>query len=106
MSAKPPPTPKYRLHKATGCAVVTLDGRDIYLGRHGTAESRAKYDELVARWLANGRRLPRADDAPLTVPRRGACGAFSSAVSRPLFRDARIRPSYRTSRETGPGYVS
>ncbi len=33
-------TPSYRLHKPTGLAVVTLDGRDIYLGRFGSAESR------------------------------------------------------------------
>ena len=29
--------PRYRRHKATGQAVVTIDGRDIYLGKHGTA---------------------------------------------------------------------
>ncbi len=31
---------KYRRHKPTGQAVVTLGGRDCYLGRHGTAASR------------------------------------------------------------------
>src|SRR5262249_30396224 len=44
--------PTYRLHKPTGQAVVTLDGRDHYLGRHGTPASRAVYDRLVAAWLA------------------------------------------------------
>ncbi len=28
--------PKYRLHRPTGQAVVTLNGRDTYLGKHGT----------------------------------------------------------------------
>ena len=28
--------PSYRLHKPTGQAVVRLDGRDVYLGKHGT----------------------------------------------------------------------
>ncbi len=28
--------PKYRKHRATGQAVVTLNGRDFYLGPHGT----------------------------------------------------------------------
>jgi len=44
--------PKYRLHKASGQAVVTLDGRDHYLGPHGSKESRIKCDELVGGWLS------------------------------------------------------
>jgi integrase len=51
-------TPSYRNHKPSGQAVVTLDGRDIYLGRYGTDESRAEYDRMIAEWLTNGRRLP------------------------------------------------
>ena len=51
-------TPSYRLHKPSNQAVVTLDGRDIYLGRYGTPESRAEYDRLIAEWLSHGRRLP------------------------------------------------
>lgn len=46
--------PSYRLHKPTGQAVVTLDGRDVYLGRHGTPKSREAFDRLTAQWLANG----------------------------------------------------
>ena len=63
-----PRTPKLRHHKASGNAVVTLDGKDFYLGKHGTPESREQYDRLIATWLAAGRRLPDDDDAPqLTV---------------------------------------
>jgi integrase len=51
-------TPSYRHHKPSGQGVVTIDGRDFYLGRFGSAESRAEYDRLVAEWLTNGRRLP------------------------------------------------
>jgi integrase len=43
--------PAYRLHKPTGQAVVRLDGRDIYLGKHGTEASREKYRRTVAEWL-------------------------------------------------------
>jgi integrase len=50
-------TPKYRLHKPTKQAVVTLDGRDVYLGRHGSPDSHAEYARRVAEWLSNGRRL-------------------------------------------------
>jgi integrase len=58
-------TPSYRKHKATGQAVVTLNGRDTYLGRYGTRESKAEYDRIITEWLANGRRLPATDS--LTV---------------------------------------
>ncbi|CAK9037567.1 Site-specific tyrosine recombinase XerC [Durusdinium trenchii] len=47
--------PRYRKHRGTGQAVVTLSGRDHYLGKHGTAASRRQYDRLIAEWLANGR---------------------------------------------------
>jgi integrase len=64
--------PSYRLYKRTGQAVVTLNGRDHYLGEHGTATSREKYARLIAEWLdhqrisvdANCRGLKR----DLTVP--------------------------------------
>lgn len=55
---KEPQTPKYRLHRASGQAVVTLDARDFYLGEYRSAESRAAYDRLIAEWLTNGRRCP------------------------------------------------
>jgi len=59
--------PSYRLHKPSGRAVVTIAGRDHYLGEHGSVESRAEYDRLIAEWLANGRAAPRADRDELTV---------------------------------------
>jgi integrase len=65
VNARTPRTPSYRLHKPTGQAVVTLSGRDIYLGRYDTPQSRAEYDRTVAEWLINGRRLTRQSD--LTV---------------------------------------
>ncbi len=49
--------PKYRKHKGTGQAVVTLSGVDHYLGPHGTKASKFEYDRLVAEWLARGRAL-------------------------------------------------
>src|SRR5947209_19851869 len=49
-------TPSYRHHKSDGRAVVTIDGRDIYLGKYGSPGSRAGYDRVIADWLANGRR--------------------------------------------------
>ncbi len=49
------PVPKYRKHKASGQAVVTLAGRDHYLGPHGSKISKLEYDRLVGEWLAAGR---------------------------------------------------
>jgi integrase len=45
-------TPKYRFHKARNCAVVTVAGRDHYLGAYDSPESREKYHRLVAEHLA------------------------------------------------------
>jgi integrase len=47
--------PKYRRHKPTGQAVVTLSGKDHYLGTFGTAQSQERYARLVAEWLQRGR---------------------------------------------------
>ena len=46
--------PSYRLHKPSGQAIVTLDGKDIYLGPHGTQVSRSEYDRLIGEWLSHG----------------------------------------------------
>jgi integrase len=46
---------------------VTLNGKDHYLGRHGTAESKDEYDRLIAEWLAGGRRLPEKDQPEVTA---------------------------------------
>jgi integrase len=56
MPAKPRKTPRYRLHKPTGQAVVRLNGRDHYLGKFGSPESHERYHRLIAEWLTDGRR--------------------------------------------------
>ena len=53
--------PTYRKHRASGQAIVTLSGKDFYLGRHGSAVSKRKYDWLVCEWLENDRHVPRVD---------------------------------------------
>lgn len=44
--------PRYRHHKARNLAVVRIEGKDYYLGRFGSEESRAKYHRLLADWRA------------------------------------------------------
>ena len=56
-------TPKYRLHSGSGQALVCLSGRRIYLGIHGTEESKAKYRRVVAEWLASGASRPSVQTA-------------------------------------------
>src|SRR4051812_28875934 len=51
MSARLRKTPAYRLHKPTGQAVVRLDGKDHYLGKHGSEASHEAYRRLIAEWL-------------------------------------------------------
>jgi hypothetical protein len=46
--------PKYRKH-SSGQARVTINGRDYYLGPHGSRVSVRAYDRLVAEFLASGR---------------------------------------------------
>ena len=43
--------PSYRLHKASGQAVVTIDRKDHYLGVHGTPESRLRYERFISAWM-------------------------------------------------------
>jgi len=63
-----PRVPSYRRHKPSGQAVVTLGGRDFYLGKWNTKASRAEYDRIVREWLAAGRSLqPDAAGGALTV---------------------------------------
>lgn len=59
--------PSYRRHKPTGQAVVTLSGRDIYLGKHGSAESKKAYKRLMLEWLANDGYIPPPKTGELTV---------------------------------------
>jgi integrase len=47
--------PTYTLHKPTGQARVRIDGKDHYLGKFNSVESRARYDDIVTEWmLKNG----------------------------------------------------
>ena len=47
--------PKYRRHKASGQAIVTIQGRDHYLGRWRSKVSKLTYERLIGEWFAAGR---------------------------------------------------
>ena len=59
--------PTYRKHKASGQAIVTLNGGDHYLGRYGSKLSRDQYDRLMAEWLQCNRRLTSTCHDSITV---------------------------------------
>ena len=40
--------PSYQLHKSSGQAVVRVNGKDHYLGKHGTEESHQRYKQILA----------------------------------------------------------
>lgn len=42
--------PKYRLHKSTGQAVVSIGGKVHQLGPYGSGESHERYEELIKQW--------------------------------------------------------
>jgi hypothetical protein len=46
--------PKYRHHKRSGRAVVTIAGKHVYLGKYNSAESHEKYRRLIAEHWATG----------------------------------------------------
>jgi len=52
--------PSYRLHKASGQAVVTIDRKDRYLGVHGTPKSRLRYERLITAWM-HGEPVPAGE---------------------------------------------
>jgi integrase len=57
--------PSYRRHNASGQAVVTLGGKDFYLGRWGSEVSKAEYRRLLTEWAASGGHVPNADADPV-----------------------------------------
>lgn len=67
----PPPFFKasYYHHRASGRAFVTIDGRRIYLGPHGTQKSRDRYDRVIGEWIARGRTT--APDPATAAPAAG-----------------------------------
>jgi integrase len=51
--------PALRAHKPSGRAVVTLDGKDYYVGPIGSEQAASEYKRLIQVWWSNGRTMPR-----------------------------------------------
>ena len=50
--------PGYLKHKPSGQAYCLINNRFIYLGKYGSKASRQQYEEVIAEYLNNGRKLP------------------------------------------------
>src|SRR5438874_1183111 len=66
MPAKSSQVPKYRHYKPKNLAVVRIDGKDHYLGKYGTDESRERYRRVIAEHLAT----PSPESPPRYQPSR------------------------------------
>lgn len=100
--------PLYRRHKPSGLAVVTINGKDIYLGPYGSAKSKAEYACLIAEYAVTGRTpQPKhaADDAePLRLSELinaywKHCRRYYVKDGRPTSEQAAIKAVVRDVRE-------
>jgi len=67
-----PSVPAYLLHRSTGQARVRIDGRDHYLGLHGSPKSRQEYARLMAERFRPGGGIPTTPS--LFPPSNGTFG--------------------------------
>jgi integrase len=74
--------PRLREHRASGRAVVTLSGKDVYCGAWGTPEAEETYRRKVAEWLAAGRQLPEEQAGPTVRDLANAWLAWLEARNR------------------------
>jgi integrase len=101
--------PSLRHHRPSGQAVVTLSGRDVYLGHYGAPEAEQRYEQAIAEWLASGRMRPAAgqadsDSGPtvaeILVPYVEHCeGYYRRADGTPTGEAYRIKLALRPLRE-------
>jgi hypothetical protein len=54
--------PSYRYHKPSGQGVVTLSGKDYYLGPWQSESSVTEYRRLLAEWMAAAKTAPAVED--------------------------------------------
>lgn len=93
--------PSYRRHKPSGQAVVTISGRDVYLGFWNSAASRAEYNRIIAEWTAQGGTLPLNPTSDFTITEllaafeQYAKGYYRGPDGAPTTEAANFRPVMR-----------
>lgn len=83
MSQQKKQPPKYGRHKASGQACVYVNGREVYLGKHGSPKSHERYREFVEKWLAE-----QAEAAPKQEA-ADAEEALARTINAPNLREKR-----------------
>jgi hypothetical protein len=93
--------PSYTRHKASGQAVVRLNGVDFYLGPWNTAQSRVNYDRVINEWQARGRRVPHPDEERTELLTKELISGYHQfvAASMPAVEVEKIRAALKTVRE-------
>lgn len=91
--------PSYRLHKSRGCAVVTIDGRDHYLGPFGTPASKQKYAGLIRAWQQRRGNSDIPPDTPLVPNDRPTVDELVLAYLR--HAAAYYKPNHGENKEAG-----
>lgn len=79
MPRKPGKVPSYCHHKASGRAVVRINGQDHYLGEFGSSESHAEYEQLIAEWRS-GRQQATIRAAAVTMTREPSLTVANALV--------------------------
>ncbi len=104
-----PRHPSYRLHKASGQAVVTIDRKDHYLGLHGTPESRLRYERLITAWMQGepvpARGLESTEDrtvAEVCILYLRWSEGYYVKDGKPTTELANVKRAIKTLRETYP----
>ncbi|HUG70770.1 MAG TPA: site-specific integrase, partial [Pirellulaceae bacterium] len=104
--ARPKAKAPARQYHISGQSVVRISGRDIYLGKHDSPESIARYAVLVGIYQANGLNLPEDFD-PATLDERAAVllgqaapGAVASHQDEQAFLVRHVTAAYRQHIET------
>lgn len=83
------PAPSYRYH-ISGQSVVTLGGRDFYLGKHGSSEAIARYAVLIAEYQRSGLTLSEEFDIDEIFARADALVSPSPRVDQQRQADSPI----------------
>jgi integrase len=99
--ARPKAKAPARQYHISGQSVVRIAGRDIYLGKHDSPESIARYAVLVGIYQTNGLTLPE-DFNPATLDERAAIllgqaapGAVASHQAEQAFLVRHVTSAYR-----------
>ena len=104
--ARPKAKAPARQYHISGQSVVRISGRDIYLGKHDSPESIARYAVLVGIYQANGLNLPEDFDAATLDERaavllgQAAPGAVASHQGEQAFLVRHVTAAYRLHIET------